>query len=339
MQKNKVNMKEIARLAGMSMMTVSRVMGGKSCCSAKTKEKIEKIAASLGYFPNMLGRSLVLDRLNTVGVIIPNIIHAFFPRVVNAIEERLANDGFNVFLCCSRDNTEIEAEKVRMLLGHRVAGIIMLPSLRSKQSAESAKLIVERKCPLVLVDRIISGINSDSVGWQSEEAMEQIVDKLVSNGHKRIAYFCGETKEWEKRGRTQGLMRSLKARDLKCFATLNFESPTIKEEIEKLFSGKTRPDAICCATDIIADETLSILNELGVKVPSDVALSGFGGIINSHNSKLRITTVQQDAELMGKISAELILSRIKAIDEGKTVTEYEHQRLPLTVEFNESTSK
>lgn len=333
-------MKEIARIAGMSTMTVSRVMGGKNCCSQKTREKIEKIATKLGYFPNILGRSLVLDRLNTVGVVIPNIIHAFFPRVVNAIEERLADDGFNIFLCCSRDNPQIEASKVKMLLGHRVAGIIMLPSLRSKLSAESAKLIVRQKCPLVLVDRMISGIESDSVGWKSEEAMEKIVAKLVDGGRRRIAYFCGESKEWEKRGRTQGLMNALKSRNMSCFATVNFDSDTeenIRKKIEMLFSGKDRPDAICCATDIIADQVLPILLNLGINIPQDLALSGFGGIINTHNSKLRITTVTQDAEVMGRTSAELILKRIKESDLHKEPSNFEEIRLPMEVEFNEST--
>ena len=97
MNDNKVNMKEIARLAGLSTMTVSRVFSNKSC-SEQTKKKVEAIAAKLGFYPNMLGRSLVMNRLDTVGVVVPNIIHAFFPRVIHAVEETLAKHGFNVFL-------------------------------------------------------------------------------------------------------------------------------------------------------------------------------------------------------------------------------------------------
>lgn len=333
-------MKEIAKLAGMSTMTVSRVLSQKDCCSAKTREKIEAIAAKLGYFPNMLGRSLVLDRLNTIGVVVPNIIQVFFPRVVNAIEETLAKEGFNVFLCCSRDNPEIEAQKIRMLLGHRVAGVIMMPSLRSKLSADSAKMVMKQDCPLVLVDRIIEGIKTDSVGWQSEEAMAKIIEHLVERGCRRIAYVCGAKEEWENRGRTRGFFAAMEANKLKCFAYVNCPNgeDALRGEIKKLFSGKSRPDAICCATDILVNDTLQLLNEMKVKIPEDVALTGFGGIINSHNSKLRITTVEQDAETMGIKAAELILKRIR--EDGKSQpAKFERVRLPMEVTFCESSMR
>lgn len=336
---DKVNMKEIARLAGLSTMTVSRVFSNKSC-SEQTKKKVEAIAAKLGFYPNMLGRSLVMNRLDTVGVVVPNIIHAFFPRVINAVEETLAKRGFNVFLCFSRDDAEVEAAKVRMLLGHRVAGIIMMPSLRSKLSASSAKMILNQKCPLVLVDRIIEGIKTDCVGWQSEEAMDEIVNHLLSQGYKKLAYVCGENEEWKNRGRTIGFFEALKKRGVKPFAYINCQN-TVEdafEKMQKLFSKKNRPDAVCCATDILVDHTLFALKRLNISIPDEVALTGFGGIINSHNSILKVTTVEQDAEKMGEVAADLILKKIAEADKHLP-HKIQKIRLPMKVSICESSIK
>ncbi len=336
---DKVNMKEIARLAELSTMTVSRVFSNKSC-SEQTKKKVEAIAAKLGFYPNMLGRSLVMNRLDTVGVVVPNIIHAFFPRVINAVEETLAKRGFNVFLCFSRDDAEVEAAKVRMLLGHRVAGIIMMPSLRSKLSAASAKMILNQKCPLVLVDRIIEGIKTDCVGWQSEEAMDEIVNHLLSQGYKKLAYVCGENEEWKNRGRTIGFFEALKKRGVKPFAYINCQNTEEDafEKMQKLFSKKNRPDAVCCATDILVDHTLFALKRLNISIPDEVALTGFGGIINSHNSILKVTTVEQDAEKMGEVAADLILKKIAEADKHLP-HKIQKIRLPMKVSICESSIK
>ncbi len=329
-------MKEIAKRAGLSIMTVSRVLSQKSC-SAETKKKVEAIANKLGYYPNMLGRAMVMNRLDAVGVVVPNIIHAFFPRVINSIEETLAKYGFNVFLFCSRDNAEIEEKAVKLLLGHRVAGIIMMPSLRSKLSEASAKLILEKKCPLVFVDRVIEGIDTDSVGWNSQEAMLEIVNHLVSQGCKRIAYVCGENQEWKNRNRTIGIMQALQKHNQKLFACINCQNTeeSVFENISKLFSKKEKPDAICCATDILVDLTLLSLKKLNIDIPSQVALTGFGSLFNSHNSKLKVTTAEQNAEEMGVVAAELIVKKIREADK-KIPHKIEKIRLPLKVSIFES---
>ncbi len=335
----KVNMKEIAKRAGLSIMTVSRVLSQKSC-SQKTKKKVEAIAAELGYYPNMLGRAMVMNRLNTIGVVVPNIIHAFFPRVINAIEETLAKHGFNIFLYCSRDNAEIEANAVKTLLGHRVAGIIMMPLLRSELSEASAKLILKKNCPLVFVDRIIDGVETDSVGWKSEDAMLEIVNHLVSQGCKRIAYLCGESAEWKNRKRTLGILEALKANNQELFAYVNCQNTekSVFEKMSELFAKKQKPDAICCATDILVDLALLSLKKLNVKIPKEVALTGFGSLFNSHNSKLKVTTAEQDAEKMGVIAAELIVKKIQ--EEDKHIEhEIEKIRLPLKISIFESSLK
>ncbi len=334
MAREKINMASVAKIAGTSIMTVSRALSPNGICDPKTRTKIERIAQRIGYLQNKLGVSFARDRLDTVGIVVPNIIHAFFPRVVNSIEEALAKEGYNVFLCCSRDNPKIERAKVKELLEYRVAGIIMLPSLRSQLSKESAEMVIESKTPLVMVDRIIPKIKCDTVAWKSSTAMEEIVSDLLARKRKRLVYICGESNEWKSRGRTRGFFSALKKRNLKDFAVLNCENfDEVKENISKLFSSKIKPDAICCATDILADEVFQVLKSLKIRVPHDVALTGFGGIINNHNTILSITTAYQDAELMGREAAHLMLKHLK---NHHSKNNFENVKIPLRVDIRES---
>ncbi|MFR6034637.1 MAG: LacI family DNA-binding transcriptional regulator [Bacilli bacterium] len=142
----KVTMKEIADMAGMSVMTVSRVLAGKECCSNKTKEKITKIAKKCGYLPNMLGRSRN-NRFNTIGVVIPNIVHISV--IVNAIGRLFRTDSARSMLFRQTPN---EA-KVRTLLEYRVGNKRCLRSELSKNS----ELVLNSGVPLMLVDRTIKG--------------------------------------------------------------------------------------------------------------------------------------------------------------------------------------
>lgn len=334
----KVTMKEIADMAGMSVMTVSRVLAGKECCSNKTKEKITKIAKKCGYLPNMLGRSLVMNRFNTIGVVIPNIVHAFFPIIVNAIEDALSPYGFNTFLCCSHDNPEIEAKKVRTLLEYRVAGIIMMPSLRSELSKKTAEFVLNSGVPLMLVDRTIKGIKTDTISWESENAIEEIVDDLYKKGCRKFVYICGDKSEWKSRGRTRGFIESLKRRKLSPQAMLFCPQKGDIETSLKNFcrNAKNRPDAFCCAADTFIDETLSALNDLNISVPQDAALTGFGGIINSVNSRIKITTVKQDADLMGSEAARIIMKRVLGNAPAELTKQFVKMTIPLKVEHNES---
>lgn len=337
MKNNGVKMETIAELAGVSVMTVSRALSGANNCNPATRKKIENIAKQLGYFPNLLGRSLLQNKLNTVGIIIPNIIHSFFPRVVNAIEEKLANHGINTFLCCSRDDTKIESEKVRMLLGYRVAGIIMFPSLRSKESEISARTIIDNGCPLVIVDRLIPKISADSVGWKSEQGMDEMVAHLLSRGCKNLVYCAGDIDEWKNRKRTLGFFSALKRRDVKPAGEIYCEPSAIavEKEIKNLLSRNNNIDAICCATDICADLVLYALKRMKIKVPEDIAITGFGAVINNHNSKLTITTARQDEALMGKTSAEIIIERILSKNKPP-FKPLKKILLPVKVEYGQS---
>ena len=332
-------MKEIARIADTSVMTVSRALSGSVKCAPSTREKIEKIAAEFGYLPNALGRSLACDRLDMVGVIVPNLVHWFFPLIVSAIEDILSPAGYLTFICCSHDDTDTEARKAANMLSYRPAGVIMLPSLRSEMSAKTARMITDAGCPFVLVDRMIKGFKSDSVSWKSGEAMERIAGDLLARGCSKFAYVCGDLKEWSQRGRTRAFFRALKrggiCKQSVCLIADN-GSGSLRNGLIGAFSGKERPDAICCASDIFVDETLGILESIGVRIPRDAALTGFGGVANAHNSKLRITTASQDPFEMGKVAADLLLKRIAQKKSGVDAIPHMEIKLPVNVDFFES---
>ena len=338
----KASMQTVADLAGTSVMTVSRAISGKGNCSEDTRERILKIASDVGYLPNRLGKGLMENRIDTVGIIVPNIIHSFFATFVYELEERLARENLNMFLCCSHDNPDMEAKKAQMLLEYRVSGIVMVPSLRSKASARTAKKLSSSGIPFVMADRIIGSVDADTVSWESENAMKALVESLAKSGRRNFAYIAGEKNEWEKRGRTRGFREGISSSGARCIGEIccPMDCPDATEYIRPLFSGPVRPDAICCATDIHADKVLCSLKKLKIKIPSETALTGFGGIINSHNTKLSVTTVRQDPALMARKAAELILSRINPSGDMRVTASkigYRHIKLPVYIEYGRST--
>lgn len=336
----KASMQTVADIAGISVMTVSRALSENGACSEDTRKRILEIAAQIGYMPNRLGKGLTKNRIDTVGIIVPNIIHSFFAALVYELEELLAAAGLNMFLCCSHDNPDIEAKKAQMLLEYRVSGIVLVPSLRSGASAETARRLSESGIPLVMADRIISGIKADTVEWESRKAMKLLVETLAKAGRKNFAYIAGEKNEWNKRGRTLGFWDGISSSGARCVAEINcpMECADAAEYIKPLFSSRTpHPDAICCATDIHADKVLYALKKIGVKIPSKTALTGFGGIINSHNTKLSVTTVRQNPSLMAKNTAELVLARIRNTNQRIKPDKFKHIKLPVSIEFGQST--
>ena len=177
-------MVEVARLAKVSISTVSHVINKTRFVSNSTRRKVLKAIDETGYHPNIIARSLRRKRTNTVGLVISNIANPFFPEVVRGIEKQLIRKGYSIILTNTDDDIEKEKELVTILHGKRVDGFIIVPAGGKSKHIES---LIQLKIPIVLLDRQIDKLKLDAVLVDNEGGAEKLTEHLISLGHKKIA--------------------------------------------------------------------------------------------------------------------------------------------------------
>lgn len=314
MNYKKIKIADIARAANVSLMTVSRVINGKSGVSTAVRHKIEKLANDLGYVPSRpsfpLGQK---GSSKTVGVLIPHLANTIFPVILQNIENILSLDGYRILLCCTYNDPIKEFHDVSALLERQVDGIIWSPVLM-KESDKSARLILKQKCPLVFLDRIIPHISADSVLVDDFEGAYAATLHLLKQGIRRIAHLAPRTDSYvaheRKRGYLAALSRYRIAEKDAMILKVGSEVQHGKTGMAHLLDKGNKIEAVFCFNDPIALGAYITLREYKVKVPEEVALIGFSATIESELTDVPISSVYQDAPNLGITAANLLLNRM-----------------------------
>src|SRR6266540_4522589 len=179
-----VTIKDVARQAGVSQMTVSRVINGSANVSPEARRRVEHAISELGYVPSRLARGLSGRRTGTLALIVPDVANPFFTLIVRGAEDSARRAGYRVILCDTRADLTVEREVIEEMIAHRVEGILIAPV--SDRSREHLRRLARFGLPFVLVDRTVPGVNSDVVLGENKEGARQLVDHLVELGHRRI---------------------------------------------------------------------------------------------------------------------------------------------------------
>src|SRR5712692_8535768 len=179
---------DIARKLGLSAMTISRALTGSAEVSDKTRKKVLRCAAALGYQPNRWARSLVTQKSSIVGVVIPDISHSFFAEITCGVEEVVEKDGYDILLCHSRGDPAKERAEINTLTGSRVAGLIVA-SVQPEKSPGPFAGLKEREIPFVLVDRFFPKFDFPSVRVDDQAVGRLATECLIQLGHRRIAHI------------------------------------------------------------------------------------------------------------------------------------------------------
>lgn len=333
----RVSIKDIALDCSLSVMTVSRALRNAYGIHPKTREKILESAKRMGYVPNRLATNLVLRKTETVGVILPDISHSIFPGLYKSLEMELSRRGYRLFLCCSYDQPEKEMQEAMALLERRVDGIILAPASLAR-SAETVERIKAQNCALVLVDRMIPGVDADAVTVTDFEGARGIVSHLVERGYARIAHFAGPEDVWTAAERRRGYEEALRAAHKEIRPELVVPAGLTVDDgeaaMERLLEWSVLPGAIFCVNDPVALGAYKALKRRGVRVPGGVALAGFSDVLEAELLEVPLTSVRQDAEQLGNEAARLLLSRMtdKSFS-GKT----DVLSIPTELVFREST--
>lgn len=307
---NNPRLVDLARVSGLSTATVSRALRGMDNVRPETTALIKKAAEALGYEGNDIARSLRTQKTSNLAIIVPSIVNPFFLMLINEVESYATSQGYNLFLCDSRNDPKNEEVKIRELLRSNVSGILISPS----NSEENIDLIVnlsERK-KLVQLDRQVNQSGLAWVGFDDSHAMHEIVAHLAQKGVRSAAFVTsstGSSSAWKRQAAVLTAAKKFKIeipKDLIFDGDFSFQwGVDSAKRIAKLTS---MPDAIICSADIIAIGLMSTLLNLGISIPKDVLVTGIDDIYLINYFSPSLTTVKQPLSEIARLAVDTLLN-------------------------------
>lgn len=315
-----VTIKDIARIADVSIATVSMVLNNKdNGITQKTREKVLRISQELNYRPNQLARGLVTKKTNTLGFVLPDITNPFFPQIVRAAEDTANKYGYNLILCNTDDDSQKERLYIEVLKEKCVDGIIFTSSIRPND--KNIKMLVDYKIPFVFLDRYINTGDGLVVRTDGTQGMFDVVTYLIEMGHEKIAFISGPKESSTASGRYMGYVKAIKKSgipiDEKLIAEGDYKIDGGKKAMEKLLKREVSFTAVACANDLMAVGAMEILRKNNIDIPEDISVTGFDDIELSKVIHTKLTTVSQPCYDMGSYATKMLINLI----EGKVLKE------------------
>ena len=310
-----VRLKDIAKIIGVSVMTVSKALRDEPDVSAATKAKIKKLAFDMGYVPDSSAQGLRTKTTKLFGLVIPAATNPIYARIVFAIEERARELGYDILLAQTQNLAEREDACLRRLLSRRVDGLFITPVYRFEAEARIYQEIVARKIPTVLLGSPAPFCKSfAAIEIEELVASYNVTKHLLALGHKRIAYFTGPSAAPWAHERFEGYRRALREAGLEADDKLVFQSGSTiddgtKAALQMLNEG-SHPTAIQCVSDLVAIGCAETLVQQGLKIPDDISLAGFGNILAAEFYLVPLTTVSQPKYRLGVAAVETIMHLI-----------------------------
>jgi LacI family transcriptional regulator len=301
---------EVARTAGVSVSTVSHVVNGTRYVSPGTAKLVNDAIAKIGYIPNTLARSLKLASTSSVGLAISALSNPYFSDIICAVESECARLGLMVFLSDTQDDPEKEIAVIRALHQRRVDGIIFAPSAEPKQALD---YLIERKLPCVLIDRMADP-RFDQIGVDNAQAIRTLVDHVVAQGHRNIAFVAGQPGFATTAERISGFHAALKTHGIGVpsdfVVTGNATTADAMAAANRLLSKKKPPSAIVTGNNLATIGVMRAVRERGLAIPDDLSLVGIDDFEWADLFEPRLTLVQQPVAEIGRQAAMLLVERI-----------------------------
>lgn len=312
--RRKITLKHIAKELNVSISTVSKALKNSSEISRGTKDKIQAYAKLHNYKPNNIAVSLKNKRTKNIGVIIPDIVHHFFTTVFRGIENYANQHGYNVIVCVSDESFDREVINMEMLANGSIDGFIMALAgeTQLKNDFSHLKEITEQGIPLVLFDRVTDVIRCDKVILNDTEISYEATMSLLDEGRKRIALLTTDKFFSVSSSRELGYRKALKEKHIDINEALILRLP-YNQNIEgvEAFLRENKADAVLSVNEIFAVHAMKVIQEIGLKIPSDMSVIGFTDGILSQYSAPRLTAIAQHGDKMGEVAAKLLIEKIE----------------------------
>ena len=308
-------LKDVAKLAGVHSSTVSRVLRGKESfrIPKETQDKIISAAAKLKYQPDKSARALRLQKSYTIGLIVPDISNPFFAQIARAIEISSYETGYTVIVCNTDENQEKEDHFLNELLSRRIDGLIIAPVQDSK---EKICEMLEKKFPLVLIDRCFDNLDTNAIISDNYETSYEVVKYFAEHGHKRIAFIKARTGIYTIEKRLQGYQKAVHDFKLddgpELIAGGGFGIEDGYDAALEVFDRSKNPSALLVSGNLITVGVIQAITEKGMSIPGDISIIAYEDNVFTPYLATPITVISHPVQEMGKRAFSLLMEHMEA---------------------------
>ena len=309
--------RDVAGLAGVSTMTVSRVINNSGYTSKATRVRVERAVAELGYVPNAVARHLRSKQTKAVALVVSDITNPFFTPIARGVEDVAGPRGFAVMFCNTDESDDEEARYLRLLVERQVDGVLLVPAGSPRASI---RLLRAHKVPLVVLDRRVPGQRIDNVRCDSEAGAYALARHLIELGHRRIGVLTGRRAISTSADRVAGVRRALEEAGfvldeaLVRWGGFNFGNLNLADGHQMagdvLRATHDPPTALFAANNFIAFGAIRALREIGLRVPDDISVVAFDDLPAEWVSDPFLTVAAQPAYDIGHHAAEMMIDSL-----------------------------
>ncbi len=326
MQRNPT-MADVAKLAGVGTMTVSRLLSGSVTVSEETAKRIQQAIQQLNYQPNEVARALRGLKTKTIGVIVPYLYDPFFAYCAHGIATVAREHGYSVLLTTSAEDPEVEDREASQMLRRHVEGMVIIPARQAETYLDRPEFLGAR---IVTLDRPAPLERFDSVLVQNKSGAALAVEHLIEHGHRRIVFIGLSRELYTMNMRYQGYRQALSQANLRAESYLDCRAvESMAPALAEILDQPGAPTAFFCANNLTMRSALLALNEIGVAIPADVAIVGFDDFELAEILTPTLTVVRQPSHELGKVAASLLFERLN----GPSEIPEEGERVVLPVEL------
>ncbi len=308
-----VTIKDVAKLAGVSISTVSRVINDSKPVSKEVREKVLEIVKETGYRPNDVARSLVTRRSYLIGVIVNDLSNSYVAEMVKGVEEVGKMYDFDILLCSSYYDKEAQLKYLGLLDRKQAEGLILIGY---KYDKEIIQKLNELNKPTIFFTRDIIDESLKYVKIDSKSAMFEMTNYVIKNGHKNLLYVSDyKEKSTYENDKIQGFKNAIKDNDVNKYEILEVQGRKYRDGYrfgEKISSKDMDYSAIICTNDEIAYGIMNALSDNGIKVPEDVSVVGYGGYKESKIIRPSLTTISEPYYDIGAVAIRNLIKEIES---------------------------
>ncbi len=322
----RITAEAIAAKLGVSAMTVSRALNGRPNVDRKTRERVLNAARKYGYTPNHIARSLALRKTQTIGVVVPEISHSFFPEVIRGIEDAVYAAGYHLILTNTAEDDSRELDAIMTLQSKRVDGLL-ISTAQTVTDHSAYEETIRQGVPIVFFDRVVQNIGATCVSIDDEDCCSRITEHLIGHGYTAIAHLSGPSTVSIGKGRLKGYKKALARHGMKIRPELIVESGFHEKggyvAMETLLQlpARERPDAVVAVNDPAAFGAIKAIQEHRLRIPQDIAIVGMTDDIRAELALSPLTTIRQPAYEIGKSAARALIEEIEEKEKpGRKIT-------------------
>ena len=303
---------DIAKAAGVSVATVSRVINQNGPVAPETAQRVRDVIAHYDYQPNAWGRSLRRQESRMLLIFVPNISNPFYSRIVSGIEDTARHNGYKTMLCITGLKEKRTDDFMNLLRSGQADGAIMLDVSRDNRQLEE----IASRYPVVQCCEYIEQAQISRVSIDNYEAAKQMVRYLVSIGHRKIAFLGADNQFISSANRLRGYQDAMQEAGLPlcpdyiAYAASDYNFPSGLQAATRLLQLPQRPTAIFCVADILAIGAVHAAQNQGVAVPDQLTVTGFDDVEYATMFWPKLTTLAQPGGLLGRTACEMLLRRI-----------------------------